>query len=203
MLRRRLRLPRNLLHLPRVLLPPLRRAAQPPAPPKEAPPKPEPLDNDLVKRYKARALAKAFAKRGSDRKQSILVVDAAQCEEIARFTRDIEQFNLLADLTAVDWPRRKKRFDVVLNLYSFAKNERLPGQSSCGRKGTDFERCRRLVYSQLAQARSVGYVRDCFQRTSQSRTRILLPDEWQGFPLRKDYDITDAGYGLDSREFGS
>src|SRR5882762_10137091 len=32
---------------------------------------------------------------------------------------------MLSDLTAVDWPKREKRFDVVLNLYSFAKNERL------------------------------------------------------------------------------
>ena len=32
---------------------------------------------------------------------------------------------MLVDLTAVDWPKREKRFDLVLILYSFAKNERL------------------------------------------------------------------------------
>ena len=32
--------------------------------------------------------------------------------------------------------------------------------------------------------------------------RILLPDEWQGFPLRKDYDILQAGYGLGARKSG-
>src|ERR1700722_14778580 len=86
---------------------------KPPAPPKEAPPKPEPLDNDLVRRYKSR-FGEAIREAWIDRKQSILVVDAANYEEIARYTRDEEKFDLLADLTAVDWPRREKRFDVVL-----------------------------------------------------------------------------------------
>ncbi len=60
-----------------------------------------------------------------DRKQAILTVERGQLAEMALYLRDEEKFNLLADLTAVDWPKREKRFDVVLNLYSFAKNERL------------------------------------------------------------------------------
>jgi NADH-quinone oxidoreductase subunit C len=160
---------------------------KPPAPPKEAPPKPEPLDNDLVKRYKAR-FGEGIREAWIDRKQSILVVDAAQYEEIARFTRDVEQFNLLADLTAVDWPRREKRFDVVLNLYSFAKNERLRIKVHVGEK------------EQISSVTGVWSTANWMEREvwdmfgivfsgHPNLTRILLPDEWQGFPLRKDYDI--------------
>ncbi len=32
--------------------------------------------------------------------------------------------------------------------------------------------------------------------------RMLLPDEWQGYPLRKDYDILEAGQGLGARKPG-
>ena len=160
---------------------------KPPAPPKEAPPKPEPLDNDLVKRYKQR-FGEGIREAWIDRKQSILVVDAAQYEEIARFTRDVEQFNLLADLTAVDWPRREKRFDVVLNLYSFAKNERLRIKVHVGEK------------EQISSVAGVWSTANWLEREvwdmfgivfsgHPNLTRILLPDEWQGFPLRKDYDI--------------
>jgi NADH-quinone oxidoreductase subunit C len=160
---------------------------KPPAPPKEAPPKPEPLDNDLVKRYKQR-FGEGIREAWIDRKQSILVVDAAQYEEIARFTRDVEQFNLLADLTAVDWPRREKRFDVVLNLYSFAKNERLRIKVHVGEK------------EQISTVAGVWSTANWLEREvwdmfgivfsgHPNLTRILLPDEWQGFPLRKDYDI--------------
>src|SRR5258707_9496560 len=106
-------------------------ASAPAAPPKAAapPPKPPvvlqtPLDNDLVKRFRAKFGA-ALLGATEDRKQSILTVDRAQLVEISLHLRDEEKFDMLADLTAVDWPKRVKRFYVVLNLYSFAKNERL------------------------------------------------------------------------------
>jgi NADH-quinone oxidoreductase subunit C len=160
---------------------------KPPAPPKEAPPKPEPLDNDLVKRYKNR-FGEGIREAWIDRKQSILVVNAAQYEEIALYTRDDEQFNLLADLTAVDWPRREKRFDVVLNLYSFPKNERLRIKVHVGEK------------EQISTVSGIWSTANWLEREvwdmfgiafsgHPNLTRILLPDEWQGFPLRKDYDI--------------
>jgi NADH-quinone oxidoreductase subunit C len=160
---------------------------KPPAPPKEAPPKPEPLENDLVRRYKTR-FGDALREAWQDRKQAILVVDGARLDEIAKFTRDDEQFNLLSDLTAVDWPKREKRFDLVLNLYSFKKNERLrlkvflgdgervPSVSSVWPTANWLER---EVYDMF------GIVFDGHPNLK----RILLPDEWQGFPLRKDYDI--------------
>jgi NADH-quinone oxidoreductase subunit C len=165
-------------------------AAAPPKPappPKEAPPKPEPLDNELVKRYKAR-FGDSVREAWQDRKQAILVVDGARLLEIAQFTRDDEQFDLLSDLTAVDWPRREKRFDVVLNLYSFKKNERLrlkvfvgagekvPSVSPVWPTANWLER---EAYDMF------GIVFDGHPNLR----RILLPDEWQGFPLRKDYDI--------------
>ena len=56
-----------------------------PAPPKEAPPKPEPLDNDLVKRFKAR-FGDAIREAWIDRKQAILVVERARLAEIAQYT---------------------------------------------------------------------------------------------------------------------
>jgi NADH-quinone oxidoreductase subunit C len=165
-------------------------AAAPPkpaAPPKEAPPKPEPLDNEIVKRYKAK-FGDALREAWQDRKQAILVVEGARLLEIAQFTRDDEQFDLLSDLTAVDWPRREKRFDLVLNLYSFKKNERVRLKIFVG----DGEK--------VASVSSVWPTANWLEREvydmfgivfdgHPNLTRILLPEEWQGFPLRKDYDI--------------
>ena len=165
-------------------------AAAPPkpaAPPKEAPPKPEPLDNPLVQRFQRR-FGEAIREAWIDRKQAILVVEAARLREICLFVRDNEKFNYLCDLTAVDWPRREKRFDVVLNLYSFSKDERLrikahaaenemvPSVSSVWPTANWLER---EVYDMFG-IRFEGHPH---------LTRILLPDEWQGYPLRKDYDI--------------
>jgi NADH-quinone oxidoreductase subunit C len=164
-------------------------AAAPPRPAVPAPPKPGPvpLDNDLTKRYKS-AFGDAIADATSDRNQAILVVARERLPEIAKYTRDDEQFDFLTDLTAVDWPRREKRFDLVLNLYSFAKNERLrikvhvgdgePAASVSGVWSTA-NWMEREVYDMF------GIV---FEGHPDLR-RLLLPEEWQGFPLRKDYDI--------------
>ncbi len=159
--------------------------AAPPAP--KAPAlAPVPLDNELVKRYKARFGERLEA--WEDRKQAILVVECGRLEEIARFTRDDEKFDLLSDLTAVDWPKRAKRFDIVLNLYSFAHNTRLrlkvhagenepvPSVSGVWSTANWLER---EVYDMFG-IRFEGHP---------NLTRILLPEEWQGHPLRKDYDI--------------
>jgi len=157
---------------------------RPPAPPKEGP---VALDNEVVKRYKER-FGDAIREAWIDRKQAILVVAREQLEEIAIYSRDDEQFDWLSDLTAVDWPKREKRFDIVLNMYTFRKNERLrlkvhaaadesvPSVQGVWATANWLER---EVYDMF------GVV---FEGHPELK-RILLPDEWQGYPLRKDYDI--------------
>ena len=174
--------------------------AQPAAPAGAAPPKPAappppkapafapvPLDNDLVKRYKAR-FGEAIREAWEDRKQAILVVDRARLEQIAEYTRDVEKFTLLSDLTAVDWPKREKRFDVVLNLYSFEHNARLRIKAHAGENEP--------VPSVSGVWSTANWLeREAFDMFGirfeghPNLKRILLPDEWQGHPLRKDYDI--------------
>jgi NADH-quinone oxidoreductase subunit C len=171
-------------------------ASTPAATPKPpaAPPPPKvpvvlqtPLDNDLVKRVRAK-FGVAILEAIEDRKQAILTVDRAQLREIALYLRDEEKFEMLSDLTAVDWPKRGKRFDVVLNLYSFAKNERLRVKVHAA----DAEEVP-SVFSVWPTAN--WQEREAFDMFGivfsghPDLKRILLPEEWQGYPLRKDYDI--------------
>ena len=165
-------------------------AAAPPRPP-AAPPAPKEgpvaLDNDLVKRYKAR-FGDAIREAWTDRKQAILIVARGSLVEIAAFSRDEENFDWLSDLTAVDWPKREKRFDVVLNMYSFVKNERLRLKVHAAAD----ERVPSVqgVWSTANWMEREVY--DMFGIVFEGHPdlkRILLPEEWQGHPLRKDYDI--------------
>ena len=158
-----------------------------PPPPKEAPPKPEPFDNDLVKRFRAR-FGEAIREAWLDRKQAILVVAREQLVEIARYARDEEKFDMLTDLTAADWPKREKRFDVVLNLYSFPRNERLrlKVHAAAGEPVPSVTRVWGVANWLEREAYDMfGIVFDGHPNLK----RILLPEEWQGHPLRKDYDI--------------
>jgi NADH-quinone oxidoreductase subunit C len=182
---------------PPVSVPPAKPAAAgpPAAPPKAAAPaapKPPvvlqtPLDNEFVTRFRAK-YGTALLEAMEDRKQAILTVDRARLTEIALHLRDEEKFDMLADLTAVDWPKREKRFDVVLNLYSFAKNERLRVKVHAA----DAEEVPSVVSVWPTANWQEREVYDMFGIVFSGHPdlkRILLPDEWQGYPLRKDYDI--------------
>jgi NADH-quinone oxidoreductase subunit C len=146
-----------------------------------------PLDNELSRRYRHR-FSPAILNALEDRKQSILIVDATQLVEIARYSRDEEKFELLEDYTAVDWPRREKRFDLVAQLYSFTHNTRLRLKIPLGAD----EQPSTLVPVWPAANWLEREIFDLFGvvfRGHPNMRRILLPDEWQGHSLRKDYDI--------------
>ena len=145
------------------------------------------LDNDLVKRYKEK-FGPAILEAWVDRKQSILVVARELLDEIALHSRDAEKFDWLSDLTAVDWPKREKRFDVVLNLYSFEKNQRLRLKAQAGQD----ERVPSVV---RVWSTANWMERECYDMFGvrfeghPDLRRILLPHDWEGHPLLKSYAV--------------
>jgi len=181
--------------------PPAKPAAPPPPPggvpakpAAPAPPKPPvvlqtPLNNELVERVRAK-FGPALVEATEDRKQAILTVECARLAEIALYFRDEEKFDLLSDLTAVDWPKREKRFDVVLNLYSFAKNERLRVKARAG-DGEEVPSLHGVWPTANWLEREAFDMFGIVFAGHPDLRRILLPDEWKGYPLRKDYDIIE------------
>ncbi|HKD73348.1 MAG TPA: NADH-quinone oxidoreductase subunit C, partial [Candidatus Acidoferrum sp.] len=167
------------------------KSAAPPAPSGAAkptpPPVPVPLDNDLTKRYRERFGA-AILDALEDRKQPYLVIDSTKLHDIACYSREEEKFDLLEDFTAVDWPRREKRFDLIAILYSFPHNLRLRLKIPIA----ETERPASLVEIWATANWLEREIFDMFGIVFAGHPglkRILLPDEWQGHPLRKDYDI--------------
>ena len=185
-------------------------AAGPPAgaPPKPAappPPKPPvslqtPLNNELVGRVRTK-FGSALVEAIEDRKQAILTVESARLAEIALYLRDEEKFNMLTDLTAVDWPKREKRFDVVLNLYSFGKNERLRVKARAG-DGEEVPSLHGVWPAANWLEREAFDMFGIIFAGHPNLTRILLPDEWQGYPLRKNYDIIEQDTGWVKENLG-
>src|SRR4029077_13692732 len=119
-----------------------------------------------------------------DRKQAIVTIGVEKLHEISRYCRDEEKCDMLVDLTAVDWPKREKRFDVVLNLYSFAKNERvrLKAQAAEGQEVPSVVGV--WVAANWLEREAFDMFGIIFSGHPDLK-RILLPDEWQGYPLRK------------------
>jgi len=99
-----------------------------------------------------------------------------------------DDFDYLVDVTAVDWPKREDRFDVVYILYSFSRNERVRLKIQI----PDGYRPESAVGVHLTANWLEREVYDMFGidfAGHPDMRRILMPDEWQGHPLRKDYGI--------------
>jgi len=98
------------------------------------------------------------------------------------------EYTFLTDETAVDYPKREKRFEIVYHLYSFARNDRLRLKVLVG----EGEKVPSVVGIWPTANWLEREVYDLFGVQYEGHPdlkRILLPDGWTGHPLRKDYDI--------------
>jgi NADH-quinone oxidoreductase subunit C len=122
--------------------------------------------------------------------QVTAVVPKERIVEILRFLHDDPRtaFDLLTDLTALDYPKREARFDVVYHLYSIPKNHRLRLKV----RAADGETVPSATAVYNAAEWHEREVFDMFGVKFDNHPdlrRILLPDEWQGHPLRKEYPL--------------
>jgi NADH-quinone oxidoreductase subunit C len=157
-----------------------------PAPPKPAGPVPTPWDSPMVAKFKREygSGVNALTHLG----QNYLEVDRSLIPNLLRILRDDEQFDYCVDVTAVHYPKREKPFDVVWILYSFARNERIRVKTQIG----DGESIASVVPLWTTANWLEREVYDMFGIKFEGHPdlkRILLPEGWNGFPLRKDYGI--------------
>jgi NADH-quinone oxidoreductase subunit C len=162
-------------------------APKAPPPPKAPPVAPTPWEGELPARLKAKFGA-AVLESSTFLGQNYFVVEAARIEEICFFLRDDEQYNMLADLTAVDYPKKDKRFEVVYQLYSFPKNERLRVKAAVAESEPISTVVKVWIAANWLEREAYDMFGISFEGHPDLR-RILLPEDWQGFPLRKDHHI--------------
>ena len=167
-------------------------AGAPKAPVKKKDEGPKPKDasdHTLVKRLREKfgdVVTGAFIFVG----QLSVHVRADSIVEVCRALRDDAEtpFDYLSDLTCVHWPERDAEpFEVVYNLYSISKNERVRLKASAGDEG---------IESVTGVWPTANWMeREAFDlfgvtfRNHPDPRRILLPMDWDGHPLRKDYPL--------------
>ncbi len=130
--------------------------------------------------------------------EKTLLVDPSGIVDLCRHFKDAEKFVRLSSVTAVDWYPSEPRFEVVYHLHSIERNERL--RLKCRLPGSD---------PQIDSITSVWqganwYEREVFDlfgvtfRNHPNLVRILMPVDWEGHPLRKDYPVHGYKYSYPS-----
>jgi NADH-quinone oxidoreductase subunit C len=143
---------------------------------------------ELVKKEFPAAVLETHSLAGDD----TVVVDAASWKDVARFLRDDAraEMNMLVDLTAVDYPEREPRFEVVAHFLSLTRGHRLRLKARVG--DSEGEGAEIDTLSDL-WASANWAERECFDmfgvkfRGHGDLRRILNYPEFQGHPLRRDY----------------
>jgi NADH-quinone oxidoreductase subunit C len=186
---------------PAALRPP---AGEKPTPPKAAPAAPgaakpppakkgpvitidiagDPLVDQIKERF-ADSIIEAVATLG----QQIIRVKKESYLEICRLLYDGALFDMCTDLTAVHWPDRSgQEFEIVLFLYSVPNNHRIRIKTSVA----EGESCPSVTPIWAGANWMEREVYDMFGVKFDGHPdlrRILLPEDWPGFPLRKEYPI--------------
>ena len=113
--------------------------------------------------------------------------------EIDKYYKTIEDYKnqgyeMMVDLTAVDWYRKKEpRFEVIVNLLSVSKNSRLIVNVSVPDEDLKVPSICEIYPGANFYEREVFDMFGIEFENHPELTRILMPDDWTGNPLRKDY----------------
>ena len=124
-----------------------------------------------------------------------IVVPVALLLQVAQYLRDAPDaaFDYCSDVTATDWPPRAAgRFDVIYCLYSTRHRHRIRIKAIVGE------------HQPIASLTGVWPAANWLEREvydmfgvnftgHPDRRRILMPEDWQGFPQRKDYPLEGPG----------
>lgn len=125
----------------------------------------------------------------------------AACQEL----RDASglRYNLLEDITAVDWLEREPRYDIVYQLVSLTTRASIRLKTQVGGEVAPNPEVPSVMGVWLAADWFEREVFDLFGIRFTGRgemRRILMPNDWVGHPLRKDYPL--SGFSLPDPHWG-
>ncbi len=181
--------------------PPEGQAAQPPKPPAAAKPaakppaapKPPavmvttPWETDLTREVKTR-FGDSVVESVSYLGQNFWVVAQETVVPLLEYLKLEADYDYLVDITAVHYPKKEKAFELVYVLYSFGRNDRVRVKTAI--QDGDTPQTAVFVHSTANWLEREVY--DMFGIQFEGHPdmrRILMPDEWEGHPLRKEYGI--------------
>ncbi len=152
--------------------------------------------NEIHEKLKAR-FGDAVGALSEPKIDPFVVVPAAKLPEIARFLRDEPgiELDFLENLTGVDYPKRNV-IEVVYHLFSYGLKHGIVLKVEADRAAPRVPSVESIWKSANWMEREAYDLLGLIFEGHPDLRRVLLPDDWEGFPLRKDYQEHGGYHGI-------
>ncbi len=153
-------------------------------------------DVELLKDHPALAALLAWNRAGVeaakfDRDEMTVWIPAGMIREACSVLRDNKEFpcNFLEDVTCVDWYPSEPRFEVVYHLLSMAKKDRVRLKVKLAGDKPTVPSITSVWPSSNFPEREVFDLFGIHFEDHPYLRRLMMPEDWEGHPLRKDYPV--------------
>jgi NADH-quinone oxidoreductase subunit C len=119
-------------------------------------------------------------------KDSFLLIQAADLVEICRYLKDELAFDCLMNLSTIDWPK-KNQIEVVYHLWSYSKLHSFILKVALDRAKPEIQSLEPVWKAADWLEREQYDLMGVTFTGHPDLRRIMMPDDWIGHPLRKDY----------------
>lgn len=123
------------------------------------------------------------------RDETTIVVKKEKIVEISTFLRDEMGYNFLSDLCGVDYLGTSPRFMVVYNIYNIALKDRLRIKVPVEENDANVDTVSGVWGTANWPERECWDLMGISFNNHPDLRRILMPADWEGHPLRKDYPV--------------
>ncbi len=126
-----------------------------------------------------------------DHGELIVWVEPGTIVETCTILRDSAetQFNFLSDITCIDWYPSEPRFEVVYHLLSHSRKARVRVKVKLDAEDANVDSLTQLWAGADFFEREIYDLFGVRFQGHPNLKRIMMPEDWEGHPLRKDYPV--------------
>jgi NADH-quinone oxidoreductase subunit C len=155
---------------------------------------PDPLKEHAVAAALDAQFPDAITGGHAERGESTLFIAPSRIVEVCGYLKHQQDFVRLSAVTAVDWHPADPRFEVVYLLHSLTHNARLRLKCWVSESECEIDSITGLWPAANWYEREVFDMFGIVFRNHPDLRRILMPVDWDGHPLRKDYPVHGYKY---------
>lgn len=126
--------------------------------------------------------------------EQTLTADPAQIVALCQYLKGEAKYIRLSAVSGVDWHPAEPRFEIVYHLQSIEKNSRIRVKCKVGGENPEIDSVTGIWRGADWYEREIWDMFGVQFRNHPNHQRILMPLDWDGHPLRKDYPVHGYKY---------